>query len=133
MKKTIQLIGLLVLVATFSTYAGNNAPVKVVKDKDVQVYYFHATARCVTCKAVEKVTQEALKEYYSEKVVFTSINREKDKNNPLIKKHKVSGQTLLVVKGKKVVNLTTGAFLNARKKPEKFKELIKSTIDPMLK
>ena len=133
MKKTIQIIGMLMLFAAFNTYAGNDAPKKAAIEKDVQVYYFHATSRCATCKAVEDVTQEALKEYYGEKVVFTAINREKDKKNPLLKKHKVNGQTLLVVKGKKVVNLTTQAFLNARNKPEKFKELIKSTIDPMLK
>lgn len=133
MKKLFTLIGMLMLVATFNVQAGVETRNEVANDKDVQVYYFHATARCATCKAVEAVTLEALKEFYGEKVVFTSINREKDKENPLIKKHKVNGQTLLVVKDKKVVNLTTEAFLNARNKPEKFKELIKTTIDPLLK
>ena len=41
------------------------APQKVVP---VEVYYFHATKRCVTCEAVEAVTKEALKEYYGDKI-----------------------------------------------------------------
>ena len=88
---------------------------------DVNVYYFHATRRCATCMAVETVTKETLKEYYGDNVAFTSINREEEKHNPLIEKYEISGQTLLIIKGDKVVNLTNDAFLNARTNPEKFK------------
>ncbi|MGQ7871427.1 nitrophenyl compound nitroreductase subunit ArsF family protein [Sunxiuqinia sp. sy24] len=98
---------------------------------DVKAYYFHATRRCATCQAVEKVTKEALKEYYGEQVKFQSINREKDSKNPLLEKYKVSGQTLLIVKGDQVENLTNTAFLNARTKPEKLKAKLKATIDSM--
>lgn len=98
----------------------------------VKAYYFHATRRCATCEAVEAVTRQALADYYSSQVSFESINREKDKKNPLIQKYKVSGQTLLIVDGEKVVNLTNDAFLNARTNPDKFKAKLKSTIDPML-
>lgn len=97
----------------------------------VEVYYFHATNRCVTCNAVESVTKEALQQYYSDRVSFQSINREEDKSNPLVKKHQISGQTLLVTKGEKTVNLTNFAFMNARTKPEKLKAKIKETIDKM--
>lgn len=97
----------------------------------VKAYYFHATRRCATCQAVESVTKEALKAYYGEKVPFQSINREEDSKNALIEKYKISGQTLLVVNGDKVVNLTNDAFLNARTNPEKFKAKLKSTIDSM--
>lgn len=98
----------------------------------IRAYYFHATKRCATCQAVEEVTKKALSEYYDEKVLFQSINSEKDKENPLIKTYKVSGPTLLIVKGGEVVNLTNEAFMNARTKPEKLKEKIKETIDAML-
>lgn len=98
----------------------------------ITVYYFHATRRCATCEAVESVTKEALKEYYGSKVSFTSVNREEDNDNPMIAKHKISGQTLLIIQGDKVVNLTTDAFMNARTKPDKFKKKLKSTIDAML-
>lgn len=134
MKKSVKLFGLTLLMAAFS-FSVNGSEItseKSNKDGEVKVYYFHATARCATCKAVEDVTQKAIKEYYGKKVVFESINREEDKDNPLIAKHKVNGQTLLVISGDKVVNLTNDAFLNARTKPEKLKEKIKATIDPLL-
>ncbi|MDX9883264.1 MAG: nitrophenyl compound nitroreductase subunit ArsF family protein [Prolixibacteraceae bacterium] len=95
----------------------------------VKAYYFHATRRCATCQAVESVTREALKEYYGNQVVFQSVNREKDNKNPLIKKYKIRGQTLLIVKGDKVINLTNEAFLYARTKPDQFKAKLKSVVD----
>lgn len=97
----------------------------------VKAYYFHATRRCVTCQAVEKVTKEALKEHYGDQVAFLSIDREEDSENPLLEKYKVNGQTLLIVSGDKVKNLTNDAFLNARTNPDKFKAKLKSTIDSM--
>jgi len=98
---------------------------------DVKAYYFHATRRCATCMAVEDVTKEVLKAKYADKIIFESINREEDSKNPLLEKYKVSGQTLLIVKGNKVIDLTNDAFLNARTNPDKFKEKLKSTIDKM--
>ena len=99
---------------------------------DVQVYYFHATRRCATCEAVEKVTAQTLKEKFEGKVSFTSINREEDKDNPLLEQYKVNGQTLLLVKGDKVVNLTTDAFLNARSNPEKLQSKLVATVESLL-
>ncbi len=98
----------------------------------VNAYYFHATRRCATCQAVESVTKGALEEYYGDKVPFHSVNREKERNNPMIEKYKISGQTLLIIKGDKVINLTTDAFMNARKNPKKYKAKLKSTIDPLI-
>lgn len=99
---------------------------------DVKAYYFHGTTRCATCQAVEAVTKEALKEYYGGKVAFSSINRQEDKDNPMLEKYQISGQTLLIIKGDKVVNLTNDAFLNARTKPDKLKAKIKATVDSMI-
>ena len=99
---------------------------------EVKAYYFHANRRCATCEAVEAVSKQAIKEYYGDEVVFESINRDEEKDNPLLKKYKISGQTFLVVSGDKKVDLTNDAFLNARTKPEKFKRKLKSTIDSML-
>lgn len=101
------------------------------KTSGIEVYYFHATNRCVTCEAVEAVTREALKQYYNDLIILKTVNRDQEKDNPVLIKHKVSGQTLLVLKGDKAVDLTTFAFMNARTKPEKLKEKIKETIDRM--
>lgn len=105
----------------------------VNQEDGVKVYYFHATRRCATCQAVESVSKEAVQEFFGDKVAFESINREEEKDNPLIKKYRISGQTLLVMKDdKEAVNLTNFAFLNARTNPDKLKDKIKSTIDTML-
>lgn len=99
----------------------------------VKVYYFHATRRCATCKAVEKVTKETVSNHKAaNKIVFMSVNRDTDKKNPLLAKYKVDGQTLIVVKGEKVVDLTTSAFMNARTRPLKLKEKIQSVLDEMI-
>lgn len=99
---------------------------------DVKAYYFHATRRCATCEAVEKVTKETIGEDYKGKVAFESINREENKDNALVKKYKISGQTLLLVKGDKKVDMTSAAFMYARNNPEKFEKKLKSAIDAML-
>ena len=99
---------------------------------EVKAYYFHATRRCATCQAVEDVSKDAIEEYYGNKVTFESIDRDEDKDNPLMAKYQVNGQTLLVISGDKKVDLTNDAFLNARTNPDKFKSKLKSTIDSML-
>lgn len=134
MRKSFKLTAFLFMMAVFSGSAQTSGQVSTPgsAEKAVKVYYFHATARCATCNAVEKVTTEALKEFYGKKVSFESINREKNKDHDLIIKHKISGQTLLVICGEQVINLTNDAFLNARTKPEKLREKLKSTIDPLL-
>jgi hypothetical protein len=122
-----------ILAAIFLLFIGFNSTIAQTKVKTagVEVYYFHATNRCVTCEAVEAVTKEALKQYYGDQITLKSINREEDKDNPLIEKHQISGQTLLILKGDKAENLTNFAFMNARTKPEKLKAKIKETIDKM--
>lgn len=118
------------IVLLFIGFSSSNAQTKE-KAAIVEVYYFHATNRCVTCEAVEAVTREALKQYFGDQIILKSINREEDKTNPLIEKYKISWQTLLILKGDKSEDLTNFAFMNARTKPEKLKAKIKETIEKM--
>jgi hypothetical protein len=105
---------------------------KLNEDAQAIAYYFHATRRCATCQAVEKVSKEYIEENYAGIVNFISINREEDQNKELVEKYEIAGQTLLLVFEDEVVNLTTDAFMNARSNPEKLEELIKTTIDERL-
>lgn len=109
---------------------------KVASD-DVQVYYFHNTKRCATCNAVEEETKLALEMFYAEKVEagtieFTSLNLEEDEGKSMAQALKVSGQTLLIVKGETQVNLTNEGFMNARTNPSKFHETLRTQIDQLL-
>src|SRR6056297_2805064 len=89
-----------------------------VKAENVQVYYFHMTRRCATCKAVEDVSKQAVQEMNSDKVSFTGYNIEKPEGERMAKKMNVSGQTLLIAGGNEKINITREGFMNVRTKPE---------------
>ncbi|WP_439183246.1 nitrophenyl compound nitroreductase subunit ArsF family protein [Carboxylicivirga taeanensis] len=107
----------------------NTPTVSSINTEKLSVLYFHASRRCATCEAVEKVTKETLTELFNDTIPFYSINREEQKE--LAKKFNVEWQTLIVTKGNEIINLTNEAFLNARTKPEKLKASIQSTINSM--
>ena len=114
-----------------------NQETEAVISDDVQVYYFHNTKRCATCNAVEEETKIALQMFYEDQMnagtmEFTSLNLEEDEGEKMAQALKVSGQTLLVVKGKTHVNLTNEGVMNARTNPAKFHEILRAQIDKLL-
>jgi thiol-disulfide isomerase/thioredoxin len=103
----------------------------------IEAYYFHFTARCVTCRTIEAKAKENLEDLYPNQVkqgliTFQSINLEEASSKPLAEKFGVSGQTLLLVKGDQKINLTNEGFMYAVAKPEKFKEIINEKVDGLL-
>lgn len=134
LSKITYLLLMAVFMLTFSetAFSFENNQDENKDEAKVTVYYFHATHRCATCNAVEAVTKDAISTFPEKDVIFISLNREEDKNNALVEKYKISGQTLLVVRGDKTEDLTTKAFMFARNSPEKLKKKIKATIDNML-
>jgi hypothetical protein len=116
----------------------NNEPVISDNNSDkIEAYYFHFTARCVTCNTIEAKTKEYLEALYPNQVkqgliTFQSINLDDASNKPLAKKLKVSGQALLIVKGNKRIDLTNDGFMYAVVKPEKFKEIINEKVDGLM-
>jgi hypothetical protein len=112
--------------------AGKETGKKITASGKVEVYYFHFTNRCVTCNAVESVASEAIAEYYGNKVSFHGYNLDEAEGKNKSAELGVSGQSLLVVAGDTKINLTNEGFLNARTNPDKFKQIIKEKIDPLL-
>jgi hypothetical protein len=108
-----------------------------VADTDkIEVYYFHNTRRCETCKAVEAVTRKTLEENFAQQmkageITFQSLNIEDEENEPLARKLHVSGQTLLFVKDGKKKDLTNEAFMFARSNPDKLKTKIVTAIEKL--
>jgi len=98
----------------------------------VEAYYFHNTARCVTCKTVESETKANLENLYGSQVTFKALNLEDNATKAIAKKLEVSGQTLLLVKGEKKINITNEGFMYARTNPVKFKKIIKEKVDGLL-
>jgi hypothetical protein len=103
----------------------------------IEAYYFHFTARCVTCRTIEAKAKENLEVLYPNQVkqgliTFQSVNLEETINKPLAEKLGVSGQTFLIVKGDKKINLTNEGFMYAVVKPDKFKEIINEKVDGLM-
>ena len=125
------------LYAECSSGADQDAQ-QVKKSKPVEVYYFHMTRRCMTCQTVEKVAEEAVRENFKEaldkgEVTFKSVNLEKKENKDLIKRMKVSGQSLLIVRGSEKIDITDKGFMYAVNDPGKLKLEIKSHVEKLMK
>jgi hypothetical protein len=137
-------IRLLFVIALFLPFLSCNAQSekKGAKESDdssdkIEAYYFHFTARCVTCRTIEARAKENLETLYPNRIkqgliTFQSLNLEESANKPLAEKLGVSGQTLLLVKGDQKINLTNEGFMYAVAKPEKFKEIINQKVDGLL-
>jgi hypothetical protein len=108
-----------------------------VNSDKIEAYYFHFTARCVTCKTIEAKAKENLETLYPNQfkqglITFQSLNLEEASTKPVADKLGVSGQTLLIVKGDKKINLTNEGFMYAVVKPDKFKEIINEKVDGLM-
>ena len=139
--KLFKLTFLIVFVSLsfFSCNAQNNEDSEsaVATSENIEVYYFHFTNRCVTCNAVEDETKMVIETFYGDemkegKIDFKSVNLDENEGKNLAKSLRVSGQTLLLVKGKKKVDLTSQGFMNARTNPEKFQKVLQNNFDKLL-
>ena len=139
--KNLILAGFMMLV--FSGASCNAQPEKKqtfsgTSGNDVEVYYFHRTARCVTCKTVEAEARKNIEMLYTDqvktgKISFTALNLEEATGKAVGDKLGVNSQTLLIVKGDQKINITNEGFLYAVSQPGKFTEVMKSKIDPLIK
>ncbi len=135
--KTIKLFVAALLFVGFQTSCSaqpekENENIAVSKAGKVEVYYFHFTHRCATCKAVESVSKEAVAKLYGDKVSFAGYNLDEEAGKAKGKELEVSGQTLLIVAGDTKINITNEGFMNARSNPEKLEAIIKEKIAPLI-
>jgi hypothetical protein len=140
MRKFLLLSFVLITLVDISCSAQTNQkPTSpVTKSGDVEVYYFHMTTRCVTCKTVEAEARKNVEMLYADKVKagkisFTALNLEEATGKSMGEKLGVNSQTLLIVKGDEKINITNEGFLYAVSQPQKFTEVMKSKIDPLIK
>jgi hypothetical protein len=135
MKKMWFIITLVMAMSCLnSIIQAQTSPVAEIKpDTKVEVYYFHFTRRCETCKAVEANSKKAVEELYSGKInsgdySFHGINLDDDRSDKIAEKLGIGGQTLLVVCGEKKEDITDKGFMNADN-PEKLKQIIQAAVD----
>jgi len=126
------------LISVSCNSRNNRKPVaSVTRSSNVEVYYFHTTIRCVTCKTVEAEARKNVEMLYADKVKagnisFTSLNLEEATGKSMGEKLGVNSQTLLIVNGDQKINITNEGFLYAVSQPQKLTEVMKSKIDPLL-
>jgi len=134
MKKIILLSFTIMLMSDFLCNAQTaKKETKSSASAKIEAYYFHMSTRCVTCKAVEAEAKKDLEALYGGKVSFQAFNLEDDASKAIAEKLKISGQTLLIVKGDNKINLTNEGFMYAVNNPVKFKSIIKEKVDGLLK
>ena len=104
----------------------------------VQVVLFHMEQRCESCDAVERETQNLLNEEYAEElqsgeVKFISLNYQSEKGKQAAKLLQAAGQTLYVIKGDSISNLTSPAFMYAHTHPAYYLDALRKELDKYLK
>jgi hypothetical protein len=97
----ICLIFLIGCSSTETPATGNavlDTPVKVNIDK-LEIYHFHATNQCYSCKTVGDYAEETINTYFADelesgKIVFSHINVDLPENKDLVMKYGVTGSSL---------------------------------------
>jgi len=102
MKKSVYLISVLILI--ISGLSINSAISKNKTQKNyVKVVYFHGDYRCATCFKLEKYSYKVLDKYFAKemksgKVVWASINVDKDKNEHYVDEFNLYNKSLIIMK-----------------------------------
>jgi len=110
-----------------------------VEDADyIQIVLFHLAQRCESCTAVELETQWLLEKEYSEavreeKIKFVALNFQNENGKKAAKLLRASGQTLFVVMGDSISDLTSAAFMYASTHPEYYQEALRKALNNYLK
>lgn len=120
--------------------AQNKVSENQVKEQIIEIFDFHTTNRCITCKAIEANTKYTLDTYFADelkngKITFKVVNIDKDENYELAKKFKASGTSLFLnVIGdekEKQIDLTAFAFTYGKKK-DMFSNKLKTKLEKQL-
>jgi hypothetical protein len=139
MKRLILFVSILAMI--FGSISCNNQGNKkevaqAISTSNVNIYYFHFTRRCATCIAVEENARKAVETLYPNEVKsgdysFTSMNLDEASTKEFANKLGVGGQTMMVVRGDKKLDITSAVWMAAHD-PDKMKVEIKSGIDKVL-
>ncbi len=105
----------------------------------LEVYYFHRTARCVSCKAIGKYTSQTMEQKFSKQIAdglidFRELNVELPENKEIAKKFQASGSSLFInriIGGKDNIEQDVNVW-RLLGNEEKFKQYLESKINSYL-
>ena len=101
-------------------------------DGVVTLYSFHTNKRCITCKAIEKLTREVVAEMKNDKIKLEVLNISDNWNDAIAEKYEVTWTSLIADNGTRN-DLTKMGFSYAKNQPEVFKAKLKEELTKMLK
>ncbi|MFA6103917.1 MAG: nitrophenyl compound nitroreductase subunit ArsF family protein [Victivallaceae bacterium] len=138
--KNLLLIFVLVSIGfAFGKYsvAGPRAALPSGPAETVNVYYMHATFRCVTCNTIEKMTKQLLESKYKKQmqdgsILFSAVDFQK--NEPMAKQFDVISSCVVVARtkdGKTTVFERLDKVWELLDKPDEFNAYISSAIDKL--
>jgi len=138
MRRLLTIIAVAVLLINCNGHVKNAVSNQVTdSDAKIEVLLFHGAQRCVTCKAIDTMTQELLDSEYSSElkdgvIVFRNIDCTHKENEELVDKYEVISTSIFLNVSGAPIDLTIDAFKYARTNPKKFKEILRSHIDKVL-
>lgn len=112
-----------------------------IGDSHIEVLYFYGNQRCITCRAIEQLTDEVVNTHFTQQLADSTILlRHIDFSTPegatIAERYEVAWSSLFVNKvydnHEDINNLTRFAFTNARTNPEKFKQGLIDKINQLL-
>ncbi len=131
------ILSIVLFLSMLSNPESNMAQKKSKKaDPEIDVYYFHRTVRCVTCKKVEEFASKTLQENFANEISqgiirFITVNVEEEINFELTEKISGGNNGLYLVKHSKtddqIIDLNDAAYDNIRDEA-KFKEAVSAKI-----
>ena len=100
----------------------------------VTIYYFHGDRRCVTCKAVGRVSKKTFEDHFKDNpnVEFRDINIDDPENNELKDRMEMSGSGLYIFNGKTKEDITAIAFQKAVDHPEELENMLIQTVNELM-
>ena len=141
MKNLLMIIA--IMIGLVSCGNGEKAADEKFMEKDrVEVMYFHGKQRCLTCRAIEKGTNEVLNTMFANEMkdstlVFKTVDISTPEGEKIADKYEVTWSSLFVNKWKDGEetrnNMTEFGFGNARKNPDAFKKELADKIRESLK
>lgn len=129
-----------------NTQKNNNEQVKNEISQNsnlkLQIYYFHATHRCPTCKSIEANVKNVLDSNFKVEleegiINFKVINVDNPENQDIAEKYQAFGSALHLVKIENGIendnDLTNYAFTYSYKQPQEFKKSLVEVINNLIK
>lgn len=137
------LIAMLALCSCKESKGGNvEASIPSTQNDVIEILYFHGKQRCITCNAIEQLTNEVVEQEFTQevkegKIVVKVIDIASKAGQKVADKYEVTWSSLFFNKWKEgkeyKTNMTDFAFKHAKRSPQVFKEGIKNKIDELLK